>query len=177
MAHVQQAQFIERVKGLFPRAFKGVDVLEIGSLDINGSVRRFFQANRYVGVDVGEGPCVDVVMSGHEYKDDKLFDTCISCECFEHNPFWLETFENMVNHCKPGGLVVFTCATTGRPEHGTERSLPQDSPLTIAKGWNYYRNLVPQDFIDGTDISSMFSQWMFDDDPQACDLYFYGVKA
>lgn len=69
-----------------------------------------------------------------------------------------------------------TCATTGRPEHGTERSLPQDSPLTLAKGWNYYRNLTEKDFNDALDLNSFFTDWEFSVNTEACDLYFYGVK-
>ena len=176
MAHFQQAEFIKSLKAKFPKHFFNVDVLEIGSLNINGTVRDFFNANRYVGVDVGEGPGVDVVMSGHEYKSKEFFDCCISCECFEHNPFWKETFVNMINHCKPGGLVVMTCATTGRPEHGTERSLPQDSPLTLAKGWSYYKNLTEQNFKEAFNFNPFFKEWEFSANKEACDLYFYGIK-
>ena len=42
------------------------------------------------------------------------FDVVISCECFEHNPYWRETFLNMTRVLRPGGLFVLTCATTGR---------------------------------------------------------------
>lgn len=177
MAHREQAAYIASIKERFPEVFSGGRVLEVGSLNINGTVRDFFRADEYVGVDVGKGPGVDVVISGDEYDDQKPFDCVISCECFEHNPKWKETFLNMVRLCKKGGLVVFTCATTGRPEHGTERTTPQDSPLTIAKGWNYYKNLTAEDFLQSIAISEMFSEWMFDDNPQSCDLYFYGIKA
>ena len=175
MAHFQQAEFIKSVKEEVPQYFKDTDVLEIGSLNINGTVRDFFVADRYVGVDVGPGPCVDVVVSGHEFRSEHRFDCSISCECFEHNPFWKETFLNMIRLCKSGGLVVFTCATTGRPEHGTERTTPQDSPLTVARGWSYYLNLTEDDF-DFVDFDSIFVDHEFSVNPQSCDLYFYGVK-
>lgn len=177
MAHFQQGEFIRSLKGKLPQYFLKTDVLEIGSLNINGTVRDFFDADKYVGVDVGEGPCVDVVTSGHEYKAEDRFDCCISCECFEHNPFWKETFANMVDHCRPGGLVVMTCATIGRPEHGTERSLPHDSPLTLARGWNYYKNLAEEDFNKSFDLNLLFTEWKFSVNTEACDLYFYGLKA
>ena len=82
----------------------------------------------------------------------------------------------MIDHCKPGGLVVMTCATTGRPEHGTERSLPQDSPLTLAKGWSYYKNLTEQDFKEAFNFNPFFKEWEFSANKEACDLYFYGIK-
>ena len=34
---------------------------------------------------------------------------------------------------KKDGLFFFTCASTGRPEHGTRRTSPQDSYGTIGK--------------------------------------------
>lgn len=151
--------------------------MEVGSLNINGTVRQFFSVDEYIGIDVGEGPGVDVVVGGHEYEDERNFDCTISCECFEHNPFWKETFLNMVRLTRTNGLVIFTCATTGRPEHGTERTTPQDSPLTIAKGWSYYRNLTRKDFTSAINMASLFFDYRFSVDEQACDLYFWGIKA
>jgi SAM-dependent methyltransferase len=107
---------------------------------------------------------------------DQTYDTVVSCECFEHNPYWVETFQNMHRMCKDGGLVIMTCATTGRPEHGTTRTSPRDSPLTIGKGWEYYKNLTEQDFRDNMDIDSMFSSYKFDVGRPHPDLYFWGIK-
>ena len=115
MAHKEQSDYIDSLKAKFPLAFSGGRTLEVGSLNINGTVRNAFSSDEYVGVDVGAGAGVDIVISGHEYDNEMPFDCCISCECFEHNPFWKETFLNMIRLCKSGGLVVFTCATTGRP--------------------------------------------------------------
>jgi SAM-dependent methyltransferase len=177
MAHEAQAQFIRSVKNEFPRFFNSTKVLEIGSLNINGTVRQFFDTPQlYVGVDVAEGAGVDVVSLGHEYDTKERFDCVISCECMEHNPYWSETFTNMARLCRPGGMVLMTCATTGRPEHGTPRSLPQDSPLTVAAGWDYYRNLTEDDFYVEIPLAECFSQWNFSVNTLACDLYFAGIK-
>lgn len=176
MAHKQQSDYIATLKVKFPLAFNQGRVLEVGSLNINGTVRNNFDSMEYIGIDVGAGPGVDVIAGGHEYDNKKLFDCCISCECFEHNPFWKETFLNMIRLCKSGGLVIFTCATTGRPEHGTERTTPQCSPLTVAKGWNYYLNLTKDNF-DFVDFNAIFVNHEFSVNHQSCDLYFYGVKA
>jgi SAM-dependent methyltransferase len=176
MAHREQGEYIASVKERHPQFFNGGRVLEVGSLNINGTVRSFFNADEYIGLDVGEGHGVDVVMSGHEYKSRHKFDCVISCECFEHNPFWKETFLNMVKLCRRGGLIIFTCATTGRPEHGTERTTPQDSPLTIAQGWSYYLNLTEEDFAS-IDLGSLFAEHSFAVNEKACDLYFEGIKA
>ena len=41
MAHPEQREFILKVKEKYPEFFKGKKVLDIGSLDINGSARDF----------------------------------------------------------------------------------------------------------------------------------------
>ena len=177
MAHKAQMDFVESVKAKFPAMFDGKRVLEIGSLDINGSVRRFFSGGEYVGVDVGPGPGVDVVCEGQNYDaPDASFDVVISCECMEHNPYWAETWLNMIRVCKPGGLVVMTCATTGRAEHGTSRSRSKDSPLTVAKGWEYYKNLTEADFLSIADTEQLFFAHLFATNEAWHDLYFWGVK-
>ena len=61
MAHTNQMNFIQRVARKFPDSFMGKDVLEIGSLDINGSVRQFFESCNYVGCDLGVGKGVDII--------------------------------------------------------------------------------------------------------------------
>jgi SAM-dependent methyltransferase len=176
MAHKEQAEYIASVKTRFPQFFHRGRVLEVGSLNINGTVRDFFDAEEYIGIDIGEGPGVDVVSGGHKYKSKKKFDCVISCECFEHNPYWEATFANMVSLTKNGGLVIFTCATTGRPEHGTSRTTPQDSPLTIAEGWSYYRNLTQENFEGMFNFDFMFKEKCFSLNSSSCDLYFWGIK-
>lgn len=176
--HEAQTNYLIGVKNKFPHSFVNSKVLEVGSLNINGTIRILFDNCEYIGLDVGAGPCVDVVCGGHEYNaPDNFFDTVISSECFEHNPFWEATFLNMHRMCKPGGLVVFTCATDGRPEHGTNRTQAWASQLTVDMGWgDYYRNLNARDFESVFDLSKMFSEYNFNIEIFSHDLYFYGVK-
>lgn len=174
MAHPEQRVFVESVRARFPEAFAGVRVLEVGSLNINGTVRDFFTDCDYTGIDVGPGRDVDIVAQGQEYDaPDEHFGTVISAECFEHNPFWLETFVNMRRMCS--GLVVFTCATEGRHEHGTARTSPADSPLTVGQGWTYYRNLTAADFEDALPLDDLFIAHEFSTNEGTHDLYFWGV--
>lgn len=169
MAHQQQRDFFNKVKGEFPDAFTDVNVLEVGSLNINGTVRDFFNAESYIGVDVSAGAGVDLVAHGEDLDfADNSFDVVVSAECFEHNPQWFETFTNMVRMSNK--WVMFTCASTGRPEHGTSRTTPQDSPFTL--DWDYYRNLTEQDF-SNFDFS-VFEWHKFEYNAESCDLYFVG---
>jgi len=173
MAHSQQRDFFESIKNDNPDAFTGVEVIEIGSLNINGTIRDFFDANKYVGVDVAEGKDVDVVCAGENLDyPDSSFDVAVSAECFEHNPEWVATFRNMWRISKR--YVIMTCASDGRAEHGTTLSDPSSSPFTL--GWDYYRNLTEQDFRDNFNLDEMFAKYYFAYNAESCDLYFYGEK-
>lgn len=176
VAHKEQKQFILEIKNKFPDFFNNSKVLEVGSLDVNGSIRDFFMGCEYVGIDVAEGPGVNHVCQGQEYDaPDGYFDAVFSCEVMEHNPYWIETMQNMIRMCRPGGLVVMTCATLGRGEHGTTRTCAADSPLTVGIGWEYYKNLTFKDFLKsgalhGMDLVGHACDWI------SYDLYIFGFK-
>jgi len=173
LAHQQQFDFVSGIAGFFPDNFANCKVLEVGSLDINGSVRQFFTGCNYIGIDLGHGRGVDIVFPGQDYNaPDNTFDTVISCECFEHNPDWAATFANMYRMVKSGGLIVMSCATTGRAEHGTKRTSPADAPFCN----DYYKNLTEQDFVEQFKLDDMFSAYEFGIGEATKDLYFYGVK-
>lgn len=173
MAHQEQREFFKNLQNMFPDMFYDVSVLEVGSLDINGTIRDFFDANDYIGVDVGPGKGVDLVMNGEDLTfPDGTFDVAVSAECFEHNPAWLETFQNMIRMSNK--YVVFTCASEGRPEHGTRRTDAGSSPHTL--DWDYYRNLNEEDFLEKLNMDEYFSEWRFEYNPMSKDLYFWGVK-
>jgi SAM-dependent methyltransferase len=177
MSHIQQLNFVRHVKTQYPQQFSQVKVLEVGSLDINGSVRQFFDDCDYLGIDIGTGPGVDLVCQGQNLSHDKeTYDTIITCECFEHNPYWVETFQNMYRLAKKGSLIILTCATTGRDEHGTSRTSPHASPLTVGKGWDYYKNLTENDFDKNFNLRQMFEIYSFQTMYPPSDLYFYGIK-
>lgn len=177
MAHRQQQQFVRWARDYFPGFFSGKRVLEIGSLDINGSVRSFFENCAYTGIDVGAGPGVDVVCPGQEYDAPSgTFDVVGSFEAMEHNPFWRETFQNMIRLTRPGGMIIMSCATSGRREHGTSRTTPADSPLTRKLGWDYYRNLTSLDFATTVNLEESFACSWFAHYYESCDLYFIGFR-
>lgn len=174
MAHNAQNVFFKQVRKTFPDYFKDSAVLEVGSLNINGTIRDLFTDCHYIGCDLAEGPGVDIAVQGQDLDfPDGSFDITTSAECFEHNPHWRETFLNMKRMTITGGLIAFTCAGKDRPEHGTYRTDPGSSPLTTAAGWTYYRNLMPEDF-DAEMLYGLDYQFFYN--PVAQDLYFVAVK-
>jgi hypothetical protein len=96
---------------------------------------------------------------------------------------------------KPGGFFIFTCATTGRPVHGTKtqdlidiqnKKTNQGNPVTewitmpnvFRQDWDneYYRNVTEQDVCETIDVDSLFSFYEFEVEKNHCDLYFIGIK-
>lgn len=177
MSHPEQQLFIGHCKRFLPAWFKGRTVLEIGSLDINGSVRGFFEDCRYTGIDLGPGKGVDVVAAGESFAGATHgYDVIISCEAMEHNPYWRETLHNAVRMLKPDGLMLLTCATYGRRQHGTPKSSPQDSPLTAGSGSAYYRNLGEAEVRGAGPFDEWFGWHRFFADHVIRDLYFIGLR-
>lgn len=118
----QQAFILEVVKRNLDLVDDGA-VLEIGSHDVNGTMRATFrEAAEYVGVDLVEGPGVDLVAFGHVADfNAEHFDITVSAGCFEHDKFWPSTLKYKIRLTRPSGLVLFTCGGRGRLEHGTTR--------------------------------------------------------
>jgi len=176
MSHFEQKKFIEFSLDELKKKnnFNNLSVLDVGSYDVGGSIRDFFKKNDYIGVDLIKGPNVDIVLSGSElYKLKKKFDIVISCECFEHAKDWREIFLSMYNVCEDDGCVIFTCASRGRIEHGTLRTINSDSPGTTG---TYYKNIFRSEFIKSFDLKKMFEKYEVIYNFKSSDLYFIGKK-
>lgn len=177
MAHIEQTTFVNTLSKHLSNNYDNAKILEVGSYDVNGTIRKFFKNSDYTGVDLTEGPGVDIVIEGSliDHKNES-YDITLSCECFEHNPHWRETLLNMIRMTKKGGFVIFTCATKGRIEHGTTRTNPKESPGTSSKGWNYYKNLTIKDFKKNINFDELFNNYLFIRNKKFSDLYFIGQK-
>lgn len=112
-------------------------VVEIGSRDVNFTIRPHFPHASYVGIDAQPGPCVDVVADGATWQPEEAVDLVVCAEVFEHTPNWQAIVENAAAMLRPGGRAVFTCAGPGRAEHGVHVDDP-DLP-----GW--YQNVAADD--------------------------------
>jgi SAM-dependent methyltransferase len=91
-------------------------ILEIGSMDVNGSLRDVAEpTTQYVGVDLEEGPAVDVVVKPGEKLpfDDASFDLIMASSAFEHGPRFWETFLEMCRVAQPGGHIYVNAPSNG----------------------------------------------------------------
>lgn len=120
------------VRAAFPFRWHG-PVVELGSYDINGSIRALFEGCEYTGVDVRSGPGVDLVCSAHDVPlCSGGYAIVASAEMLEHDENWRKSIRRMLELVSPGGLVIITCAAPGREPHGLEFS-------------PYYRNVGVSD--------------------------------
>lgn len=155
-------------------------MLDVGSGDINGNNRFLFENCEYDGNDVIEARNVTIVSKTKDLPfEDNIFDTIISTECFEHDPEYKDSFLKIYKMLKSDGLLCFTCASTGRHEHGTRRINPGDSYGTIGNlidMSDYYKNLTETDLNDVLQLNDLFSVWDTYYNSASKDLYFVGIK-
>lgn len=169
--HPEQQEFCLAVKAQMPQYFRDVRVVDFGALDINGNNRYLFDDSEYVGVDIGPGKNVDVVCRAHEYQPEEPIDVVVSTEMLEHDEFWRDSLLNAYTILRPKGLMLFTCASNPRAEHGTKQTSPEDAPYVA----EYYRNLEPEDIQDVFTLEEDFARYMLMVRRNPGDLYFCGT--
>jgi SAM-dependent methyltransferase len=178
--HIQARNFTLFCKKIFPEYFINKKVLDVGSGDINGNNRSLFENCEYDGNDVIAAKNVTIVSKTKDLLfNNNTFDTIISTECFEHDPEYKESLTKIYNMLKPNGLFCFTCASTGRAEHGTRRTSPFESYGTIGNledMSDYYKNLTEIDLNEVLPLNSLFTVWDTYYNRCAKDLYFIGIK-
>ena len=178
--HPECVHFTKFVQSQFSDFFVNKRVLDVGSGDINGNNRHLFENCEYNGNDVIPANNVTIVSKTKDLPFENCsFDTIISTECFEHDPEYKESFLKIYEMLKPNGLFCFTCASTGRCEHGTRRTTPNDSYGTIGDIENmsdYYKNLTVRDVNNILDLNEVFTVWDTYYNMCSHDLYFVGIK-
>lgn len=103
----------------YVRALGQVTVVEIGSQNVNGSIKQQFPGVAYIGVDFAAGRDVDVVLQDPyrlPFPDDHA-EVVVTSSCFEHSEFFWLTFMECVRILKPGGLIYLNAPSNG-PVHG-----------------------------------------------------------
>ncbi len=141
MCHISCIVF--GVLNLKEEDIKGKKVIEVGSYDVNGSFRKVVESlgsAEYVGIDIAEGPCVDVVCSAEDALETfgtESFDVVISTEVIEHVRDWQKVISNLKNLCKKEGIIFITTRSYGFIYHPT----PNDF-------WRYEKKDIENIFSD-----------------------------
>lgn len=106
-AYTQMQTLLGKIEG------ETLDVLDVGSLDVNGTYRPLVEGRgwRYVGIDTCPGPNVDLVASDPFCYPlpDESFDVVISGSTMEHVTAVWRWIPELVRVLRPGGwLVIIT---------------------------------------------------------------------
>lgn len=111
--------FVETYVSKLPHSH--IQILDVGSLNVNGCYKPLFSAPRYsyTGIDIEEGPNVDIVLQSPYFWENIHTGTCdvvISGQAFEHSEFFWKTFEEMTRVLTHDGLLCLI-APRGFYEH------------------------------------------------------------
>lgn len=124
---------MKRFKGTYLDPSKNLKILEVGSLDVNGTYASLFNEPNwtYHGADMSAGKNVNIVLSNpYDWSNIEAssYDVVISGQAFEHiEYFWVTTLQ--INRVlKTGGLACVIA-----PAGGREHCYPTDC-------WRYYRD-------------------------------------
>jgi len=171
MSHGSQRRFCAAIKQHNPLDFIETTVLDVGSLDVNGSNRWLFKGckSTYLGIDLIAGKGVDRVAKVSEIEGE--FGIVISTEVLEHDPDWRFTLIGMHRRVRSGGLLIITCGGPGRPEHGT-RACPMPG---MSNDTDYYRNLSVIELLSHLPLQDYLTyDAIYNGKKQ--DVYFFGRR-
>jgi hypothetical protein len=143
-------------------------VLEIGSRNINGTIKPLFAGLGidYLGLDISPGPAVDIIADASTWRPSygQRFDLVVCTEVLEHTPLGQEICNTVYEVLDKGGLFLATMATFPRDPHSAD-----GGPL---KSGEYYRN------VNEVDLRIWLAQFyiLFVDTSVVSDLYVLAVK-
>jgi SAM-dependent methyltransferase len=116
-------------------------VVEIGSRNVNGSVRPLLEGvASYTGIDVEGGPGVDVQADGATFVPLEQPDLVVCTEVLEHTDQAQAIVRNAAMMLRRGGRLLVTCATKPRAPH----SAIDGGPL---KSGEFYRNVTAAELV------------------------------
>lgn len=119
--HHSVGEFLKRA--ILPHEVVGRVVVDVGSLYVNGTAKDFvtpLEPERYVGVDVRNGPCVDVICDATELTNVfpiKSVGAVICVSTLEHVRDWKIAVLRMKQILQTHGFIYLTVPSPGFQYH------------------------------------------------------------
>jgi SAM-dependent methyltransferase len=160
-AQANAQRFLERYATELLRIDPQPRLLEIGSQDVNGSLRGLFGRFDYTGVDFAPGKGVDVVLDDPytlPYADASA-DVVVASSVFEHSQLFWVLFLEILRVLKPTGLFYLNVPSNGQfHRHPVDcwRFYP-DSGMALA-AWAQ-RNGVPAVLLESYTSAQSGGEW------------------
>ena len=156
----------KKVGELFLRNYindrKGLTIVDIGSTDINGSLKNFIDnSNKYIGLDLEKNKNVDIILDDpYSFPlDSNSIDVVLCSSVFEHSEFFWLVFLEVMRILKPNGLFYLNA-----PSHGEYHKFPNDSwrfypdSGTSLKNWGI-KNNYKCDLIESFVLKNEYEGW------------------
>ena len=134
--HIGNRQFLNDMLVTNSNYFNNSKVLELGSLDINGTARDSFSNCEFVGIDKFPGKCVDIVIEAkNTVFTPNYFDVLISMSMFEHDPDWKISLSHNLQWLRSNGFVMLSWGAEGNKHHEPEpwALVPINDVFNLAK--------------------------------------------
>jgi SAM-dependent methyltransferase len=110
------AYLANEVRQNFPST-ADLEVLELGSYNVNGTARDVVPGAHVHGIDIREGPGVDEVRDAGTYDGGERFELVLCAEALEHMKNPRAVIRAAHRSLKPGGLLIATMAAPERAPH------------------------------------------------------------
>jgi hypothetical protein len=107
-------------RAIYPSLVKGKDVLEVGALDVNGSVRPLVEAmepKSYIGADMRAGKGVDLICKAENLPTCSA-DVVLCFETLEHCKDWRASALGLALACRKLSFLAISTPAPGFPYHG-----------------------------------------------------------
>lgn len=137
--HVGNRNWLDDLQARFAEHIAGAALLELGSLNINGSARECLRPARWTGVDrlrCGSPDCTccsgalgpvakscdvdvhcDAIATRFEVEE---FDVLLCTSMLEHDPAWRESLAHNLPWLRRGGLLFLSWGAEGNTHHAPE---------------------------------------------------------
>lgn len=146
--------FVERM--IQPEMIDGKLVIEIGSLNVNGSPREILQQKfrpaKYLGIDIREGDGVDRVLSLYDApKELQLkYDLVICTEVMEHLEDWRAGVDAMKDLMATNAHLLVTTRSPGFPKHDEPHDYWRFTPVDFGVIFGDMANIIfPDEEVPG----------------------------